>query len=85
MSTNLSPLEKRVAALEEQLHRKKKTSPRYCSQRDAAEYIGRSREYLRLLHLRGEGPRRMPDGSYAFDDLDAWMRGASHETTGDAA
>jgi hypothetical protein len=42
------------------------------NQRRAAEYLGRSREFLRQLHLRGGGPARAADGSYSLDDLDAW-------------
>jgi hypothetical protein len=42
------------------------------NQRGAAEYLGKSREWLRQMHLRGKGPHRAPDGSYSFDDLDAF-------------
>jgi hypothetical protein len=42
------------------------------NQRGAAEYLGKSREWLRRLHLRGEAPPRAPDGTYSYDDLDAW-------------
>jgi hypothetical protein len=35
-----------------------------------AEYIGVSRETLRQLELRGEGPIMNPDGSYNYDRLD---------------
>jgi hypothetical protein len=81
-TTNLTALQKRIVTFQ----RKREQQPqRYCNQKCAAKYIGRSREYLRLLHLRGGGPRRMPNGFYAYDDLDAWMRGESHEATGDAA
>ncbi len=45
------------------------------NQRGAADYLGRSREWLRRLHLRGEGPRRGVDGSYSYDDLDAFVEG----------
>jgi hypothetical protein len=42
------------------------------NQRGAAQYLGKSREWLRQLHLRGEGPHRASDGTYSFDDLDAF-------------
>jgi hypothetical protein len=42
------------------------------NQRRAAEYLGRSREWLRQRHLRGEGPHRAADGTYSFDDLDSY-------------
>jgi hypothetical protein len=35
----------------------------------AAQYLGKSREWLRKLHLRGEGPHRARDGTYSYDDL----------------
>jgi hypothetical protein len=38
----------------------------------AATYLGKSREWLRKLHLRGEGPYRASDGTYSYDDLDAF-------------
>jgi hypothetical protein len=41
----------------------------------AAQYLGRSREWLRKLNLRGEGPRRGVDGSYSYDDLDVFIEG----------
>lgn len=47
----------------------------YTTQRGAAEYLGRSREWLRRLQLEGKGPKRSANGQYAFDDLDAYMRG----------
>ena len=48
------------------------------NQRRAAEYLGRSREFLRQQHLRGKGPPRAADGSYSLDDLDSW---AEHDTS----
>ena len=47
------------------------------NRRGAAAYLGRSREFLRQLHLRGEGPRRAADGSYTYDDLDAYAEEAA--------
>ena len=38
----------------------------------AAQYLGKSREWLRKLHLAGVGPHRAPDGTYSYDDLDAF-------------
>jgi hypothetical protein len=49
-----------------------KTNRGRANQIGAARYLGRSREYLRQLHLRGNGPRRAADGSYTYDDLDAF-------------
>jgi hypothetical protein len=43
----------------------------------AARYLGKSREWLRKLHLRGEGPHRAPDGTYSYDDLDAFSEKAT--------
>ena len=51
------------------------------NQRRAAEYLGRSREFLRQIHLRGEGPRRGTDGSYSIEDLDCWAE--QHAQPGD--
>ncbi len=73
---DISSLEARLNALEEALRRRQPARRKgYTNQRGAAEYIGRSREYLRRLHLQGKGPKRNPDGSYNFDDLDAFKRG----------
>jgi hypothetical protein len=42
----------------------------------AARYLGKSEEWLRQQHARGEGPHRTRSGtrnwSYAYDDLDAY-------------
>jgi hypothetical protein len=56
----------------------RKTNRGRTNQQGAAQYLGRSREWLRQLHLRGEGPRRGADGSYSFDDLDAYAEGLSN-------
>jgi hypothetical protein len=45
------------------------------NQRRAADYLGRSREFLRLLHKEGKGPPRGADGTYSLDDLDAFAEG----------
>jgi hypothetical protein len=65
--TKLNDLAARVERLESD---RRRTTRGRTNQRGAAQYLGRSREYLRTLHLRGEGPRRAADGSYNFDDLD---------------
>jgi hypothetical protein len=65
----LNDLHERVKRLE---RISTKTNRGRTNQRGAANYLGRSREYLRQLHLRGAGPRRAADGSYSFDDLDAF-------------
>jgi hypothetical protein len=65
----LNELHERLTRLE-RIHTK--TSRGRTNQGGAARYLGRSREYLRTLHLRGEGPRRGADGSYSFDELDNW-------------
>ena len=59
----------RVKRLEESAGRTKRGRT---NQRGAAQYLGKSREWLRKLHLRGEGPHRAPDGTYSYDDLDAF-------------
>jgi hypothetical protein len=59
----------RVARLEGGASRTKRG---HGNQRQAAEYLGVSREWLRLRALRGEGPARNPDGSYSYDKLDAY-------------
>jgi hypothetical protein len=46
----------------------------YLTQAKAAEYLGRSKEYLREHHANGTGPARMPNGQYAIRDLDEWMQ-----------
>lgn len=75
---NVSQLEARLTALEEAL-RRREAAPRprkgYTNQRGAAEYIGRSREYLRRLRKEGKGPPCTPDGRYSYDGLDAYLRG----------
>lgn len=73
IQSELSDLRERVKRLESCQTR---TNRGRTNQRGAADYLGKSREYLRQLHLRGKGPRRAADGTYAFDDLDAFSEGA---------
>jgi hypothetical protein len=68
LQSEIDSLKERVARLEGN----RRTSRGRTNQRGAADYLGRSREWLRQLHLRGEGPRRGADGSYSYDDLDAF-------------
>jgi hypothetical protein len=72
LQAEIESLKVRVAALEGD---RQKTNRGRVNQRGAADYLGRSREYLRRLHLQGKGPRRGADGSYSYDDLDAFANG----------
>ena len=65
--STLDDLRERVARLENDRHR---TTRGHVSQRRAAEYLGKSREWLRQRELRGDGPQRNPDKSYSIDSLD---------------
>jgi DNA-binding XRE family transcriptional regulator len=65
VQSEIADLRERVARLE-----RLRTKRGHCNKKEAAEYIGVSRETLRQLELRGEGPRRNPDGTYSFDALD---------------
>jgi hypothetical protein len=68
----IEDLKVRVARLEGD---RQKTNRGRTNQRGAADYLGRSREWLRKLHLQGKGPRRGVDGSYSYDDLDVFIEG----------
>jgi hypothetical protein len=70
----MDALDERVKKLEKAASR---TMRGRTNQRGAATYLGRSREWLRLLHLNGEGPPRAPDGTYSYDDLDRWSERAA--------
>lgn len=72
MQAEIAELRSRLDRLE---RREARSNRGRCNQRKAAEYLGRSREWLRQQHLLGKGPRRGSDGSYAFDDLDAFAEG----------
>jgi hypothetical protein len=67
--SELNDLRERVKRLESVQSR---TSRGRTNQRGAAEYLGKSREWLRQRHLRGDGPHRAADGTYSYDDLDAF-------------
>jgi hypothetical protein len=72
----MSPAQSEIKELRARLERLEqmhiRTNRGRTNQQGAAQYLGKSREYLRQLHLRGNGPRRAADGSYSFDDLDAF-------------
>lgn len=62
----------------------------YALEDEAARYIRRSPKTLRSLCVRGNGPRFQqaePGGSvtYAFSDLDAWMRSITRYSTSDSS
>jgi hypothetical protein len=65
--TELTVLRDRVATLEKQMRRS-----RSCSQKEAATYLGRSREYIRLLVKRGK-LRKNGDNQYDYAALDALL------------
>jgi hypothetical protein len=69
LQAEIQSLKERVTALEWD---RRKTSRGRVNQRAAAAYLSRSREYLRKLHLQSKGPRRGADGTYSYDDLDAF-------------
>jgi hypothetical protein len=67
--SEIDDLRARVKRLEENAGRTRRGRT---NQRGAAQYLGKSREWLRQRHLRGEGPVRDPDGTYTYDNLDAY-------------
>ena len=69
VQSEIADLRERVRKLEEAAGRTKRGRTNMLG---AAQYLGKSREWLRKLHLRGGGPHRAPDGTYSFDDLDAF-------------
>ena len=66
----LTQLRARVEELERQRAR---TNRGHLNQRRAADYLNKSREWLRQRDLRGDGPRRNPDGTYPIDGLDEFI------------
>jgi hypothetical protein len=79
ITATVEDLRKRMETLEA---RSRKARGR-TGMRGAAEYIGRSKEWLRQRHLRGLGPPRMRVGarcwSYSYDDLDLWLAEQAHD------
>ena len=75
IQSQLARLNQRVEQLERQHAR---TTRGHLNQRRAADYISKSREYLRQRALHGDGPRRNPDGTYPIDGLDKFIE----QTTG---
>src|SRR5258706_16447300 len=69
LQAEIEDLKMRVARLEGS----QRTNRGRTNMSGAAQYLGRSREWLRKLNLRGEGPRRVVDGSYSYYDLDAFI------------
>jgi hypothetical protein len=70
----MSTIHSELADLRERIQRlERKTTRGRVNQRAAAQYLGRSREFLRQLHLAGKGPRRGADGLYSYDDLDSFV------------
>ena len=67
LHSEIEALKARVARLEGA-----RTNRGRVNQRGAADYLGKSREWLRQRHLRGGGPRRGADGTYSLDDLEAF-------------
>jgi hypothetical protein len=65
----IEELRDRVAQLERKQSRRGVTN-----MRGAAEYLNKSREWLRQQHLRGTGPKRLPNGDYSYDALDDYAR-----------
>jgi hypothetical protein len=72
----MSSLQAAIADLTKRLERLERAPDRtrrgWANQREAAEYVGRSREYLRQRARDGTGPP-CSDGKYHYDDLDRWM------------
>jgi hypothetical protein len=66
----LDNLRARVARLEND---RRRTARGHVNQRQAASYLGRSREWLRQRERRGDGPQRNPDGTYCLDNLDRYV------------
>jgi hypothetical protein len=65
----LEELRDRVAQLEQKQSRRGVTN-----MRGAAEYLHRSREWLRQQNLRGTGPKRLPNGNYTYAALDEYLK-----------
>jgi hypothetical protein len=74
VQSEIADLRERVKKLEESAGRTRRGRTNMLG---AAQYLGKSREWLRKLHLRGEGPHRAADGTYSYDDLDAFSEKTS--------
>jgi hypothetical protein len=70
----LNELRNRLARLEQATNRRK----RRFNQKEAAEYLNRSEEWLRREHAAGRGPSRKRRGSrgweYTLEDLDGYAQ-----------
>jgi len=75
VQSEIEELRERVEKLENAVRRTRRGRT---NQRGAAEYLGKSREWLRQRHLRGEGPVRDPDGTYTYDNFDAYSEKGGH-------
>jgi hypothetical protein len=77
----LNELRQRLEVLERRAARPRRGS---LNQKQAAEFLNRSEEWLRREHAAGRGPKRRRRGSrgwdYTIEDLDAYR-----EAEGDAA
>jgi hypothetical protein len=68
----LRDLRARLARLE---HRRR---PKHFNQKQAAEFLNRSEEWLRREHAAGRGPKRSKRGrywDYTIEDLDTYASG----------
>jgi hypothetical protein len=75
--TILAELHKRLTRLERANARPRRGS---LNQKQAAEYLNRSEEWLRREHAAGRGPKRKRRGryyDYSIDDLDAYRESES--------
>ena len=67
--SQLTELRERVQRLE-----RRPSKRGSCTQRKAASTTSAAAAVLyRQLHLQGKGPRRNPDGTYSYDNLDAYL------------
>jgi hypothetical protein len=70
LQSEVRELRERVAQLERRQHRRQRVT----NQKGAAEYINKSAEWMRLAHLKGTGPKRLPNGDYEFSALDEFLQ-----------
>ena len=69
-AAELALLRERVDKLEQRQQRPRGVT----GMQGAAEYLNRSREWLRQQHLIGKGPKRLPSGDYTYDALDEYLQ-----------